>query len=258
MDWLPDTYTKLAQLFSSFKYLKNLKAIHFSTSSVSVTFLDEKLRTLRQIIRNFPNLDKIQIKLSFAISTSNTINDGRKMLRTFIQFEKLTSVNLSMIRFRNLRDVQELIPMLKNCNSLCHLSLTFDVCIFHLTSSLPTSLRTFKEIKSLRSLRIYLKKCDNITGQGFKELVPVLKALAQDINLEMIFDNCLDKIKVFEWWAFAWSLRKLKSLHKIRVKFIGKMQGLLPIFGHCLLFFLVSLSITAVFPVCLVFLFAKN
>jgi len=257
MDWLPDTYNKLKQFFSSFHFLKNLKVIYFYTSSVSVSFLDEKLGALRQIIRDLPSLDKVQIKLSFSVSTS-TADYGRKMLRTFVQFEKLTSVNLNMIMFRNLRNIQEFMNILKNCDSLNHLSLTFDVCTFRPINSFLAFLRTLNKIKSLNDLKIHLKKCDNITGQGFKELVPILKELAQEINLEMIFDNCLDKIKVFEWWSFAWSVRKLKSLHKIRVKFIGKMQGLLSIFCHCLLFFLVIVLISAAFPVLWGFLFAKT
>jgi len=178
----PDPHKSINEFLESLKYLKNLSLLHlhFSQSENTsfpqreVSSASQKLRALSKALRKISGLPKLKIKLTFSLVQTRS-EEFLMSLKKFSKLESFISVDITLNEYDFL-GIKETILSFKKSKSLSQISLTLDECIPHPQDpqtgfhELKTS---FKEIKSLKDLRIDLQTDCGITSSNFKELVPI-------------------------------------------------------------------------------------
>jgi len=213
------------------KHLKNLSLLHlhFSQSENTswpqraVFSAGQKLRAFSKALKKIPGLPKMKIKLSFSLV--NAISDEFLMsLRSLSQLENFTSVDI-MLNLYRFSSVKETLLAFKKSKSLSQLSITLDECIPNPQDpwiGFKELQKSFKEIKSLKNLRIDLKTDCGITSSNFKGLVPIFKEIAEFVNLEMIFGTSNLSLNL----AFVKEIPNLRHRSsKINAQFPGLLRA---------------------------------
>jgi len=211
------------------KYFKNLSLLHlhFSQSENAsfpqreISLASQKLRALSKNLRKISGLPKMKIKLSFSLV--QTRNEEFLMsLKRFSKLESFTSVDMALNEY-DFSGIKETILSFKKSKSLSQISMTLDECIPHPQDPQTGfhELKTgFKEIKSLKDLRIDLQTDCGITSSNFKELVPIFKEIGEFVNLKMIFVTSSLSLNL----AFV---KEMPSLRRKSSKINAKFPGLL-------------------------------
>lgn len=240
LEWLSYIHHKDAyHLFAALKHLKNPPKLHFHVNKSHVIFLRSKMLSLCETIKTLKSLPKMQIEISLKIFGLGRNENFKRLLETFSQLKGFISADLNFLYFTDISEIQDLVTPLKNSKSLSKINVALELCTLDPPIKLQNLFERIKEIKALRNSRVEIKKSHTITYSGLQGILSPVKEISKRSHLEIIFDDCVNEITVFDWWSFARALKKMSDSHTVSAKFIGN-KGRIPAFLTCLLLFFVA------------------
>jgi len=145
------------------------------------------------------------------------------LLESFNKLERLTSVDLTFLLYTNIVPIIEIIGILRASKSLKKISLNFEKCQISYINRLHELFLTLKEIKPLKKSEILFEECEVPPYEALKTIIPCVEEVGQNANIILTFNNYRHITTRNERFLFTKSFQKIKSPHKIQVRFIEKI-----------------------------------
>lgn len=212
--------------FNSLKHFKKTPKIHFFTSQHSISLSDRMVSSLCQAIASLRALPNEGIILSISLSRSYFFDSFENLLRSFARHDCLSCLHLTIPKASafSLSELLTVISIFKNSKSLHQLDLTLDEYNFDDQRDIQEFFESFKELKSVKNLKIYFNKC-SFNYYSFRRVPALLKQINKVQNLQVLFEEKkAERLSKFEWSLFVRSLNDCTNFQKVQAKYLGKVK----------------------------------
>jgi len=112
-----------------------------------------------------------------------------KVLECFKTFKRITTLSLTF-RNRDLSQIQQCFPAIKNCKSLLNI---YVLCLFNNFNiefqRFQSFLTSLKVIKPLKSLKFSFAYCGNSLSSKLNDFMPALQEISETANVEFLIQD---------------------------------------------------------------------
>jgi len=238
LNWLSFSHRGIQRLTESLKHNKNISLLHLHISRAQ--FQMDPFSLCQTLENSLSNLPKMRIKLSFSVRGYESEECLLSLLNNLREIRAFNSVELTFTYFHDASKLQAFTTLLAKCKYLCDISLDFKNCTLQTRTGSQNLLGDFKEIKSLKNLKILFDSCNTISYLELCLLVSAIKEIVQRSKIEITFNKCANTISVVDWWLFQRLIQNIDNSQKrIKIKFIGRKN-------RCPLFFIIIFLLFAV------------
>ena len=214
----------LSVFFNSLRHLKKIPKIRLFWSQYSISLADRMVLTLCRSLVRIRTFPQAEIMLAISITTGYLCQSLLKLLEIFVEHECLTCLHLVSSMRIELGAMKDIFSIFQNSLSLSEISLTFDEYTFY-GYELQRIFQHLKEHKSVKSLKLYLKRGLSFHFPRLNYVALALKESIKVKNLQIIFETGrINRESKLQWWLFVRSLKKCANFQKVQMKYNGPLK----------------------------------